>query len=302
MNSKIHKEAFYEFDAVRYRQHLENYPVLFMDIVEPEHLLHSHNFIEIVVVNSGYGKNVTEKGEQRLVPGDVFIIPRGIKHGYLNVENLNITNILFQMATVDNYFSDIKLMPGFFSFFIAEIAPKKMKMDIGHLLNLSSEELFYVKDLQKKIQEEQNTRRSGSVPACLCYLGQLLIYLCRLLEQRNKKTYASNTYNKLSKVYDFINKNFDEKISIEKLAEIAYMSPRNFQRIFTQMNKLSPTKYINKIRLENARAWLKNTSMEINQIAFKAGFQESSYFSSQFKKAFGISPRQYRNTVENRSK
>ena len=301
MKYEIHTKSFYDFHAVKCEHLQEDYPILIIDTKEPEHLLHSHNFIEIVIVNSGYGKNVTTKGEQPLIPGDVFIIPRGIKHGYINVDDLNITNILFQMSTIDNNFPDIKLMPGFFSFFMADAASKKMKMDIGYLLNLSNEELLFVKKMQSNIQQEQAEKKSGAVSACLLYLGQLLIYLSRLLEERGEKSSENNTYNKLSEVYTYINKNFDQKIRIEKLAEIACMSPRNFQRIFTQINKLSPTRYLIKIRLEKARGWLISTHWGISQIAFRAGFQESSYFSSQFKKTFGISPRQYRNIMKNRN-
>ncbi|MBP5562061.1 MAG: AraC family transcriptional regulator [Muribaculaceae bacterium] len=43
---------------------------------------------------------------------------------------------------------------------------------------------------------------------------------------------------------------------------------------------------------------LRNTNLKINQICFKVGFEDSLYFSRLFSKTMGMSPRQYRESVE----
>ena len=143
--------------------------------------------------------------------------------------------------------------------------------------------------------------KSGAASAALLHLMRLLIYLSRLLEEKENNPFKITEYNNLPKVYDFINNNFNNKINIDELAKIACMSKRNFQRIFIQVNNLSTSQYILKVRLEKARDLLINTSISISTIAFKTGFQDGSYFAKQFKNYFSVTPFQYRIIVKNRS-
>ena len=52
--------------------------------------------------------------------------------------------------------------------------------------------------------------------------------------------------------------------------------------------------YINDVRLSRAAEMLKNTDNKITYIAFLCGFEDSNYFSTAFKKKYGISPKIYR--------
>ena len=294
--------SFYGFNEVQQILHQENFPVVVASHKHkyPSEPLHSHDFTEIVIVNSGQGRHIIDDREQPLAVGDIFIIPRGIKHGYINDGNLVITNMLFQMSTIDEHFPEIKAMPGFFSFFMAGSAANKVKPPVGRLLNLDDEELAHVESLQNKIKIEQHGVLSGKASMCLLYLAEILIYLSRLLENRQEEHSFPDTYGTFAKVYDYMNRNYRDKISIEKLAAIARMSERNFQRIFTRIYRISPAQYLMKIRLEKSRDLLKSTSWEISKVALESGFQENSYFSLQFKKAFNLSPRQFRKIVKNR--
>jgi signal transduction histidine kinase/ligand-binding sensor domain-containing protein/DNA-binding response OmpR family regulator len=58
---------------------------------------------------------------------------------------------------------------------------------------------------------------------------------------------------------------------------------------------LAPNEFIRTIRLNKALDLLKSTELPINEIAFKVGFQDSKYFSTNFKKFFGKSPKHFRN-------
>jgi len=301
--SKTVQPSFYGFNEVQHMLHQENFPVVVAGHTHkyPSQPLHSHDFTEIVIINSGSGRHLVEDREQPLAAGDMFIIPRGIQHGYINDNNLVITNMIFQMSTVDEHFPEIKGMPGFFSFFMAESVSHKMKPQVSRLLNLNDEELACVEELQNKIKREQHGNLAGKASMCLLYLAEILIYLSRLLEDRQEEQLAPSTYGTFAKVYNYMNRNYQDKISIEKLAAIARMSERNFQRVFTRIYRVSPMQYLMKVRLEKSRDLLKNTSWEISKVAQESGFQENSYFSLQFKKAFNISPRRYRNIIRDRN-
>ena len=57
--------------------------------------LHSHDFFELVIILSGKGEHFTTGNSFSLFPGNVFVVTPGMEHGYKNVENLHLYNILF---------------------------------------------------------------------------------------------------------------------------------------------------------------------------------------------------------------
>jgi YesN/AraC family two-component response regulator len=58
--------------------------------------------------------------------------------------------------------------------------------------------------------------------------------------------------------------------------------------------QISPVKYINSLRIEKAKAMLKNSNFSVEEIAYCVGINDRFYFSRIFKKELGISPTEYR--------
>ncbi len=288
---------FYEFHDVQIMLRQEGFPVVVAGHRNPDQPLHAHDFIEIVTVNTGRGRHLLETGEQPLAVGDVFIIPRGIRHGYANEGGLTITNMLFQQEAVDRSFPEIREMPGFLSFFLAG---KDNRNRAGRLLNLNAEELAHLTELQNRIRREQHSTSSGSTTMCLLLLAEILVYLSRLLETRPEKELSPEAGHPLLKIHDHLRRHYREKITIPQLAALACMSERNFQRQFTRFCGESPNRCLLRIRLEKARDLLKNTNWEISRIAAETGFQENAYLTRQFKKHFALSPTQYRQILTRR--
>lgn len=93
---------------------------------------------------------------------------------------------------------------------------------------------------------------------------------------------------------EFIRKNYHQDISIEDLARLAFLSVSALERRFKKYLSKTPKRFLNEIRLENARRLLIETQHPIIEIAYQCGFSEHSYFSKQFKALFGILPSQLR--------
>ena len=98
----------------------------------------------------------------------------------------------------------------------------------------------------------------------------------------------------LQLVTDYVNAHLHEEISLQCLAQLAGLSTYYFVRLFKQSVGLAPHQYVIRRRLEKARQLLKTSHLSILQIAIDVGFSSSSHFSHTFKKAFGVSPSQYR--------
>ena len=86
----------------------------------------------------------------------------------------------------------------------------------------------------------------------------------------------------------------DEKLTVERLAEQAGMSPRNFARAFTREVGLSPAKAVERLRLEVARERVEGCAQPIEQIAAAVGFHDPERMRRAFVRAFGQPPQAMR--------
>ncbi len=82
----------------------------------------------------------------------------------------------------------------------------------------------------------------------------------------------------------------DPMLSVSYLARKAGVSEVYFRREFGKCTGLSPIKYIKKVRLENARALLSTAVYSVGEVATRCGFDSISYFSEEYKRAYGVSP------------
>ncbi|WNS45952.1 AraC family transcriptional regulator [Paenibacillus sp. MMS20-IR301] len=99
---------------------------------------------------------------------------------------------------------------------------------------------------------------------------------------------------KLTAVLDYITANIERNITIHELAEIAYMHPNYFMRLFKQQIGVPPMQYITRQKIEKAKELLTATSGSVSEIAARLGFGDLFYFSKQFKKHAGLAPTEFR--------
>ncbi|WP_419779327.1 AraC family transcriptional regulator [Maridesulfovibrio sp.] len=96
----------------------------------------------------------------------------------------------------------------------------------------------------------------------------------------------------LQRVKSFIDQNFQQKLTLPELAEIACLSPFHLQKIFVGQYGRSPQEYIIYRRVQEAQRLIENNTPLI-EAALKSGFSDQSHFSRHFKKVIGISPGQF---------
>ncbi|MFC9708510.1 AraC family transcriptional regulator [Paenibacillus sp. NPDC056933] len=99
---------------------------------------------------------------------------------------------------------------------------------------------------------------------------------------------------KISTILAYIDSNIEENISVQDLAQIAYMHPNYFIRFFKQQVGVPPIHYITGKKIDKAKELLTCTSNTVTAIAEHLGFSDLYYFSRQFKKHTGLNPTEYR--------
>ncbi len=97
---------------------------------------------------------------------------------------------------------------------------------------------------------------------------------------------------------NYIFNNYSNNIKLEQIAENAFLSKYCFQRYFKAFFKLSPNKYLTKLRLEKALELLKFEHKPIASIAMECGFNSAQYFTYSFKNVYGHSPNLIRKLLD----
>lgn len=114
--------------------------------------------------------------------------------------------------------------------------------------------------------------------------------LLKLRECKSEITFD----DRISKVIEYINKNYATITSIDDIANNFYISKYHLCRMFKSAMKMTVVDYLSNIKIKNASELLKTTQKSITEIALISGFNSSAYFTIVFKKATGKSPSEYR--------
>ncbi|MEP7219706.1 MAG: AraC family transcriptional regulator [Bacteroidota bacterium] len=101
-------------------------------------------------------------------------------------------------------------------------------------------------------------------------------------------------YRRLSRARDFIEGNFDARITLPDMAREAHLSVYHFLRLFRDAFGATPHQYISRLRLERAGHLLMTTDRPVAEICRALGFESSKSFSLLFRRFHGIPPTEYR--------
>ena len=119
-------------------------------------------------------------------------------------------------------------------------------------------------------------------------LDRLLIEIGRAIEKMKTERVS------LSKSIRYVNENYATQIKIPILAQMENMCMTAYNMAFKEQMGLSPTKYIIKLRTDNAKELLCTTNMTVKEIGTLCGYDDVNFFRKTFKRATGYTPKDYR--------
>jgi transcriptional regulator GlxA family with amidase domain len=99
----------------------------------------------------------------------------------------------------------------------------------------------------------------------------------------------------IKKAQEFIEKNYQEKFTVEELASRLFIGRRNFERRFKKATSNTVMEYIQRVKVEAAKMSLESSRDNVNEVMYKVGYSDTKAFRTTFKKITGISPLEYRN-------
>jgi len=121
---------------------------------------------------------------------------------------------------------------------------------------------------------------------------QMLLLLIQLLQERHGD--KLNLDRRVSAAKQFIDDNFQRKITAAELASVAYLSIRQLNELFRVQIGMTPHHYLTEVRMQESWRLLAQSDLDIQRIADSVGYGSLSAFSDRFSRHFGKSPSHFR--------
>ncbi len=259
------------------------------DLTEIEH---HHDFIEVVFVTKGKGIQVISNNEYEVSEGDIFILQGFQNHYFKDAGKAEIINVMFDPVRNPGLVSeDIRKVDGYSALFILE--PRyRNRAHFKNMLHLSSIDLAKAEYILNSMLHEVQQKEPGYELFLKNKLEEIILFLSRKYSQISIP--KAKSLVRIGKAISFIENNYHNDIYIQQLAEMSFMSVRNFQRIFKDSTGMSPNNYLLDLRIQYAAKKLRETDSAIFDVSGQVGIPDWFYFSKAFKRRFGVSPLKYR--------
>ncbi|MGA0334572.1 MAG: AraC family transcriptional regulator [Kiritimatiellia bacterium] len=258
---------------------------------------HYHDFCELTIVSRGSAIHNLEGSESPVTAGDVFLLQGKQRHFFHSRENLNLVNVMYDPEGIGLPEKELRRLPGYCAMFLLEPTYRRQHR-FASLLHLKRIPLAQVESIVARMEAESNAREAGYEAALLAKLLELIINLSRLYMQ--SETTEARALLRVGHVIGSLESNYAKDWTLDEILHIAHMSKSNLMRVFKNATGQSPIEYLLRMRIQEAMKRLIHTDLSITEIAMDVGFNDSNYFSRQFRQALGQSPRDFRSL--NRSK
>ncbi|WP_422351311.1 AraC family transcriptional regulator [Flagellimonas sp.] len=250
--------------------------------------LHQHEEIQISLIVQGNGKLIVGDSVHSFTSGDCFVVGSHIPHLFKSdqsTQRVQMISIFFALDSFGDSFFELREMEELQAFFsYAETGYKlqsqqdKVALAIRGIHTKAHFARFLtLLELLKTISSSQGQRLSNFV---------------------HSKDISHNHGERLRVVFDFVMRNFNQKVDLETVARLAHMTPNAFCRFFKQRTNKNFFKFLSEIRIEHVCQLLnQNKDLSVVEAAHASGFNSISNFNKTFKDIKGINPTKYRKEV-----
>lgn len=141
-----------------------------------------------------------------------------------------------------------------------------------------------------KIYNLWRSKRPGYYSKCMSVLYNIINRL-----KVNDRYSSGNRYENLDRAFDYMVENFKNKdFDYGKMTEASGLSYSYFNSLFTARYKMTPIKYVTKLRIDYAKELLMTKRYSVTDVAELCGFENVYYFSRVFKEKVGLSPKNFK--------
>lgn len=250
--------------------------------------LHWHAEFEINYVISGCAEFIC--GDNRFVSseGDIIIILPNMLHAIYPCEN---SKQLYDTVVFSPEMLGISENDRCAAEFIKPLAGGT------EINNRITREHIYYNELKTTVENIFSCAK-GNTPRLDMLMKSELLRLFWLLYENGdiSRTDKSTVFKSemIRPAIEYINDNFSEAVTVEKLAEITHISKSYFMRLFKETAGVGAIEYLSQLRIKKVCEILLKTDKTAAEAAFECGFRNISNFNRQFRKFAGCTPKEYR--------
>lgn len=230
------------------------------------------------------GEGWLKIGEKEYLPkpGQLFLMPQGVKQSYSTISANAFTKYWchFTASIGSVNILDLIKLPCF--------------IDVG-----KNEELE--RAFRELLTYYSSIEPSASLMLKASILRLISFYMDHTAESDINISHSENT-EQLNFILHYIEKNISRNITVKELSDMVHLHPNYFIRLFRRHLGTTPIQYINKARMEEAKRLLTATDYTLTEICERVGTANNYYLSKKFKDYTGFSPTVYRHLESNKAK
>lgn len=254
--------------------------------------LHFHNYMEIGICLDGVGEVMLDERVIPYKPGLFTVIPKNFPH------NTNSDN--FSLSSWEYLFIDVEAALREFyredSLYVDDLSA----IVNNHAWAVDSSEYPEAAMLIKSIMDEMRYKKEFYSESVKGMQLSLLMNIARMNQGKMEKVRKqSRGVSQISYALHYIGKHYAEELTIGDLAQASNMSETHFRRVFQKVMNMTPSDYVNLVRVQMACEYMKKHTDSMELVAERCGFQSVSTFNRNFKKVLNITPYQWKIHPEN---
>ena len=247
---------------------------------------HHHREFEMTWIQESEGQRLIGDAVEGCEAGDFVLIGRWVPHQYRNWKQGRARARVIQFRS-EMFGADFLGLPEMVEV-MAFLEGASRGWRFSDSVRLQAADL-----MASLFEAERATDR-------LLSLIELLLALSR---DTNREPIASVAYEptfnrskveRLQRVLSYLDKHWEETITLGEVAEVAALHPQSLSRFFGQHLGMSFQEYLLQLRISHAARLLIETDRTVSDIAFSCGFNNLSNFNAQFKRIKGRPPRSFR--------
>ncbi len=254
--------------------------------------LHFHNYMEIGYCYDGIGEVVLDEQVIPYKADMLTVIPKNFPHG-TNSDNFSLSQWEYLFVDVEAFLREIYREDTLYADELSAIINNRAwAVDASEYPELTS--------LIKNMMDEMRYKKEFYAESVRGMQLSLFMNIARMNQGRQEKVRKqSRGVSQISFALHYIGAHYAEELSIGDLAQASHMSETHFRRVFQKIMNMTPSDYLNLVRVQMACEYMKKHTDSMEIVAEKCGFQSVSTFNRNFKKMLNMTPYQWKIHPEN---
>ncbi|MBS9463262.1 helix-turn-helix domain-containing protein [Flagellimonas sp. 389] len=246
---------------------------------------HIHPEFELVYVKNGSGMLHVGSQKEQYSDGVIIFLGGNIPHAdFGNKDHDNNIEVVIQFKK-ESLNDRLNIFPEF--------------NGIKRLIEASGQILIFDRATKEALSNKFEKFEVLDSQGKLINLLSILDYLSKkstpkqLFENIPLSKFKKDEIRRLEQAFEYVNTNYDKKISVAEIASQLGFTPNSFCRFFRKMTHRKFISFVNEFRIEKAIEHFNVNNTNIAEVMYKSGFNDPSYFTRQFKKYKGTTPSDY---------